>query len=489
MVTSEYAPFAKTGGLGDVLYGLSEALVRAGRQVTVFLPLYQCIKDSGLALKKLDVSIEIDMDGKKIEAGLKVPEQKGNPQLIFLQNDDLYDRSGLYQDEKTKKDYEDNDLRFGFFARSALEVCKALKIKPDIIHAHDWQGGLTVASLALGGDPYWKKTACAFTIHNMAYQGLFAADRLGLFGLPESSMNEDAVQFFDQISLLKAGIAYADLITTVSSKYAEEIQTEELGFGMSSLVKSRAESLYGIINGVDYMSWSPENDPHIVSNFSIDDLSGKQKCKSDLLDVFGLKPDRPNLPIFGVVSRIVEQKGLDIIAQIAPDIVAHEGCLVILGQGDHKLEEKLKQLEDEYPDRIGVQIGYDEALAHKVEAGADFFLMPSRFEPCGLNQMYSMRYGTIPIVRAVGGLDDTVKEYFFKTGFGNGFKFNEPEPEPLLKAIAKALDTYRTPKWLTQVRNNAMKVNYSWDLQVKKYVRIYNQAKKNKKEREQPTLF
>lgn len=489
MVTSEYAPFAKTGGLGDALFGLSDALARLGHQVSVLLPLYKSVKDIGLPLKKLDASIELEMAGKKIKAGIELLDQQDNPRIIFLRNDELYDRSGLYQDENTRKDYEDNDLRFGFFARSASAVCKALKFKPDIIHAHDWQGGLAVASLYFSEDAYWKRTASVFTIHNLAYQGLFPEDRLSLFGLPGNSFTEEGVHFFDQLSLLKAGIAYADSITTVSVTYAEEIQTEELGCGLHELIRSRSEQLTGIINGVDYRYWSPEKDHYIKTNYSLENLPGKENCKQDLLNEFGISNILPNSPVFGVVSRIVEQKGLDIIIQIAPDIIAHNGYLIILGQGDVKLEGNLKKLQGEFPEKICVRIGYNERLAHKIEAGADFFLMPSRFEPCGLNQMYSLRYGTIPIVHAVGGLDDTVKEYSFKTGYGTGFKFFKPEPEALLKAIAKALDTYLTPEWLIQIRRNAMNVDYSWNLQAKKYVRVYNQAIKNMRNREQPTLF
>ena len=479
MVATEFTPLVKTGGLGDVISGLSSALADAGHEVTVFLPYFRNIKQSGLQSEVLDATVSVPMGGQTVTGALRKIRLPGKVQLIGLENDDLYDRAGIYVDPETGADYADNNLRFGFFAKAALAFCKATQYKHHVLHSHDWQGGMAAAALKLQSDPHFKKTASVFTIHNLSYMGLFPEADLPLFGFSPDHFNENCVRHSNWISLLKAGIALSDCISTVSEKYAEEIRTEQWGFGLEPILNARAEHLVGITNGVNYADWDPEDDPHIVCRYTSENLQDKQNCKLNLLQTFGLADNLIGKPLFGVVSRLIEQKGLDLVAAVAEDILAHEGSLVVLGQGDRAIEGIFRDLSKLHPKRIAVKIDYSEPLAHKIEAGADFFLMPSRFEPCGLNQMYSLRYGTIPIVRAVGGLDDTVKEYWPKTGRGNGFKFADATSEALLMAIAKALDTYQYADRWDQIRKNAMAEDYSWTRQSRRYVKLYNQTRKN----------
>lgn len=483
MIASEIAPLAKTGGLADVLSGLSTTLCEFGHTVKVVIPYYPQIRNSSAIKQESDIEVVLEMGGRTIKSGVVRISFSESCEILCLDCDELYGRPGIYVDEATKKDYPDNDLRFGFFSKAALELARAIKFKPHVIHAHDWQAGLTVALKYFAKNDYFKKAATVFTIHNLAYQGLFPKESMELFGLPDQAFDQDSgVALFDQVSLLKAGLAYADAITTVSEKYAMEIQTEELGFAMDGFIKARAEKLTGITNGVDYSEWNPKTDRFIAGNYSAKDLSGKAECKKDLLEEFGLPEDLIEYPLFGIVSRLVEQKGFDLAAEIVPDIAAHGGALVVLGTGDPAIEKNFLDLAKQFPERVSVKIDFQESLAHKIEAGSDFFLMPSRFEPCGLNQLYSLKYGTPPVVRAVGGLDDTVKEFYPKSERGNGFKFNETLPEALLKSVAKAMDVYSNPKWLSAIRKNAMAEDYSWTKQGRKYVMLYNRLLKEKKQ-------
>ena len=482
MAASECESFAKTGGLGDVIAGLSASLASSGHEVTVFLPYYRTIKNNFELDELAGTEVEIEMGSKILKGTFLNLKTDGNFQVICLENDDLYDRDQLYVDKQNGADYSDNDLRFGFFSRAIIEYCKKKKYRPHIIHAHDWQTGLIPALVHFDKDNFFKKSAAVFTIHNLAFQGLFEKEKLNLFGLPAESYLEDGLYFFDKISLLKAGIAYADEIVTVSEKYALEIQSKELGFGMAEILCKRAGVLHGIINGVDYSVWNPKDDPRIIANYCEEDLSGKERCKEDLIDEFNLSKRAIKGPIFGIVSRLTQQKGLDLVVKIVPDILAHGGSVVVLGEGDAEIEKQLNGLMEEFSGKFSVKVIYDDVIAHKIEAGADFFLMPSQFEPCGLNQMYSLKYATPPIVHAVGGLDDTVSEFYQKSGRGTGFKFNDYTPEAFLKAVAKSFDIYANPKWMEQIRLNCMAKDFSWQKQSKKYVKVYNSSLKSKKE-------
>ncbi len=476
MAAGECDPYVKTGGLGDVIGGLSRALANAGHEVTVFLPYYKGIKEKYKPMAESKVEIEVMMGENKTRGNFYNIKANKNLKVVCLENHELYYRDELYFDSKKSSDFPDNDLRFGFFSQAIIEYLKKVKYRPHIIHAHDWQAGLLPALVHLDNDPFFKKTATIFTIHNLAFQGLFEKEKLPLFGLPNESYNENGVHFFDKISLLKGGIAFSDLVTTVSRKYAVEIRSKEFGFGMETILKSRESDLFGIVNGMDYSVWNPVTDKNIPQNFSPDDLAGKGVCKEEIIAQFNLSAKAKKGPVFGMVSRLTQQKGLDLVVDVAPDIFAHGGHLVILGQGDKKIINSLLDIEKRFPGKIGVRTVFDDVLAHKIVAGSDFFLMPSRFEPCGLTQMYSLKYATPPIVRAVGGLDDTVSEFFPKSGRGNGFKFAEDLAESLLKSIAKSFDIFQNDKWLEKIRKNAMAKDYSWTKQVRKYVRVYNLA-------------
>jgi len=482
MVATELAPVAKTGGLGDVIFGLSNALGKAGHNVRVFLPYFKSIINSGFKCEKLEKSVSIPMgEGSETGEFVRVEIPGAFFELVCLSHDEYFGRDGIYVKPGEQVDYPDNNLRFAFFAKAALEFCKQTRFKPNLIHAHDWQGGLSLALKKLGDDNFFSKTASIFTVHNLGYQGCFDSKDQEIFSLPDQSMTEGGLLVDGKISLLKAGLAYADAITAVSEKYAEEILTDELGFGMQPLLRARQEQLFGIINGVDYTQWDPASDTNLAANYTAADLGPKLECKKEILEIYRLRASLVKAPLFGVVSRMVEQKGLDLVLEIAEDIIAHSGALIVLGQGDPAIEQAFTELAQSFPKRISVKIDYDENLAHKIEASADFFLMPSRFEPCGLNQMYSLRYGTVPIVRAVGGLDDTVKEFYPKTKRGNGLKFQEHTPEALLKAIAKGIDTYLQPEMWDAIRQNGMKEDFSWRRQAKRYVSLYNKTLKKVK--------
>jgi starch synthase len=480
MIATENAGLAKTGGLGDVVAGLSRALAVAGHHVTVFMPFFKQVENCELPLQPINGKVEATLGGKTIQGELFRYRQDG-VETVLLKNEDLFGRDGIYVDPKTGADFPDNDARFGFFAKAALEYAKSQGKAPDILHAHEWHGGLAVALAHFENAPVLSSTSTIFTIHNLSYQGLFDPEKLSYFGLPEESFQIDGVEYHGNLSLLKAGIAYADAVTTVSDKYAQEIQTPEFGYGMEGMLLSRGQNLTGILNGVDYGEWNPETDKWIAANYSALDLTGKKTCKEDLIRRVGLPEERNKGPVFGMITRMVEQKGLDLVIPIVQDIIAHGGSLVVLGTGDPKIEADYKALQEQHPEHVAVQIRFDEPMAHRIEAGADFFLMPSRFEPCGLNQMFSLRYGTVPIVRATGGLDDSVKEYIAKSGRGNGIKFADPEPEALLRAIVKGLDIYGRERRWDRIRTNAMTSDFSWTTRARKYITLYGKLIRAKK--------
>ncbi len=463
MVASEAVPFAKSGGLADVVGALPPALLAEGNDVAVLMPRYASIPLSGA--RRVTEDLIIRLGDTSYKTNIYVAVERGIP-FFLVDCPSLYDRDGLYN--SSGLDYADNHVRFALLSRSALEVVRRL-YRPQVIHCHDWQSALVGPFLrhAFANDPTFLGIKIILTIHNLGYQGRFPATALRETGLDESLYTSGLIELEGDVNFLKGGIIFADAITTVSRGYAREIQTPEYGFGLDGLLRSRSEVLTGILNGADYSEWNPETDPHIAANYSAADLSGKRLCKKDLLKEFRLPPPgKPARPIIGIVSRFASQKGFDLIAEIVEDLASENLYLVALGTGEARFEDLFRRLEAEHPGRMAVRIAYDNVLAHKIEAGADLFLMPSRYEPCGLNQIYSLRYGTPPIVRATGGLDDTVDAAV-------GFKFEDYRPEALLGAIRAALSTYRSKKKLRKMRRAGMARDYSWKRSAAEYTALY----------------
>jgi starch synthase len=469
---SECVPYSKTGGLADVVGALPVSLAAMGHEVSVFTPLYRQCHLQGP--KTVIASITIPFDDHYRFCSVVDGGKHDGVQYYFIDYPDYFDREALYGN--SFGDYHDNAERFALFSRAVLEAAKILGV-PQIFHCHDWQSALIPVLLKTlyAGDPAFQKTATVFTIHNLGYQGLFPPDILPLLTLPWELFTLSRLEFFGKVNLLKGALIFSDRLTTVSKKYAQEILTIEYGFGLEGVLRARTAVLSGILNGVDYKAWSPETDTFIAKHYSSKDLSGKQACKADLLQSFGVAADI-KLPVIGIVGRFAAQKGFDLIASIADRLAREKVTVVALGSGDKEYEALFARLCKQYPKKIAVKIAYDNALAHKIEAGADMFLMPSRYEPCGLNQIYSLRYGTVPIVRATGGLDDTIVPWNAKTGKGNGFKFNEYDSEEMFGVIRQALAAYESREsWIALMRNG-MSCDFSWQISAKEYLSVYEKA-------------
>jgi starch synthase len=461
---SEALPFAKTGGLADVLAALPPALVPLGWDVTLALPKYRGVEVDGDPVERFVLRV----GGQDFEVRLFEAPLRG-ARALLVDVPELYDRDGLYMADGA--DYPDNPIRFGVLVRAAFEHAARNGWRPSIVHGHDWQAGLAPAYLktlyadhpVLGGVP------SVFTIHNLAYQGNFDRDWLTRLDLPRSVYMPDGLEYWGRVSFLKAGIVYADAITTVSPRYAEEIQTPELGFGFDGLLRPRRERLVGILNGIDTGEWNPESDRFLTQPYSATNFEGKRVAKGDVLTRFGLPTDRAALsePLVGMISRMVDQKGFDIIAALAGELPHFGARFVVLGTGEPRYEDLWRTLAAENPTRIGTMIGFDEGLAHLIEGGADLFLMPSRFEPCGLNQMYSLRYGTVPVVRAVGGLVDTVRDGV------TGFVFHNHTPQALRETLQRALNVFGDARKWRALQLAGMAEDHSWDRSAREYVKIY----------------
>jgi starch synthase len=460
MVGSEAAPFAKTGGLADVLGSLPAALARLGEEVAVLLPLYRGTPTppSGPILT---LPIQVGPHAYNVAIHEVI---RHNVRYLFADCPPLYDRDGIYGTHGTVGggDYPDNHIRFAVLCQAALGVARSI-FRPDVFHAHDWQAGLLPVyvreSFAL--DPTFFGVRCVLTIHNLGYQGSFPASAIADLGLDARLFHPEGLEFFGRLNFLKAGIVWSDAINAVSPTYAREIQTPEFGFGLDGLLRSRASKLTGILNGVDYEEWNPETDRHLPANYSARDLSGKRACKRELLEEMGLTAEADR-PLIGIVSRFAQQKGMDLVTAILP---LANAALVVLGSGEAPLENAFRSLAASYPDRIAVRLGYDEGLAHRIEAGADMFLMPSRYEPCGLNQIYSLRYGTVPVVRATGGLEDTVTEQ-------TGFKFLVD----LEGAVQAALEAFQDREtWAARMRRG-MGQDFSWNASAGEYQLLYSKG-------------
>jgi len=470
-LASEVIPYAKTGGLADVAGALPKFLARLGADVRVFMPLYREVRKKGLPLEPVLERASLRMGGRDLAYAVFAHRAEGVTHL-FIDRPEYFDRDHLYG--TTTGDYPDNGERFAFFSRAALETMKSLDFRPDIVHGHDWQAAAVFAYLKFvyADDAFFGGTSSLFTIHNLAYQGLFERSVLGAIDLPEALFNMNDLEFFGQVNALKAGILYATAVTTVSPRYSREIQTPEFGCGLDGLLRSRAGVLHGILNGVDYRDWDPATDRLIPRNFGPDDLGGKKACREELGRMFGL--DLPAArPLAGMVTRLAGQKGLDIVCEALDRLLDLGLSLVILGTGDQKIQDFLIAAQKKHPTRLGLKIAFDERIAHTIYAGSDLFLIPSRYEPCGLTQMYAMKYGTVPVVRATGGLDDSVEEFDAASGTGNGFKFAEAAPGPLLEATSRAIRAFARPGEWTPLVRNAMAADFSWERSAATYLALY----------------
>jgi starch synthase len=471
-VSPEVVPFAKTGGLADVAGTLPGALAALGHDVRTILPFYQVVKKGGYVCKELVSPLPAPLPWDAGTAKIFALQKPNNVPIYFLENDHYFDREYLYG--SPQGDYPDNAERFIFFCRVVLEFLKTIDFRPDVIHCHDWQTALIPVYLKtiFRGDPFFGHTLSFYTIHNLAYQGIFLPETFSLTGLPPELFSLQGLEYWDKINLMKGGIIFSDIISTVSSKYSQEIRTPEYGYGLEGVLQDRSEDLYGIINGVDYDEWHPARDRFIIANYDRKKTSRKEKCRKDLIALSGMKINK-KMPLLAMISRLADQKGFDLLAQAMDQIMDLELGFVLLGTGEEKYHDLFQEIGKRFPDRASIRLEFNNALAHKIEAGADFFLMPSRYEPCGLNQIYSMKYGTIPIVRATGGLDDTVEDFDPVTGCGTGFKFTEYAVEPMVNKIREAISIYKDKKLWRKIMDNAMAQDFSWENSAKRYQELY----------------
>ncbi len=472
-VSSEGLPYSKTGGLADVVEALPKALAEMDHEVAILLPRYRGNKVTSVIVSSLTIPLGDTLRFPALTEG----HPSGRVRYFFMDDPPYFDREQLYGDKAG--DYPDNAERFAELSRAAIEFTKRIWL-PDVIHCHDWQSALVPVLLRTqyASDPAVRSLPVVFTIHNLGYQGTFPPSVLRKIGLSETLFTMDALEFYGKVNFLKGGLVFADYLTTVSRRYAKEIQTPEYGSGLEGVIRGREDRLVGILNGVDYSVWSPESDTFIAQNYSAHNLEGKRACKKALLEQFRLPKENIDRPLIGIVSRFADQKGFDLIAQEAPEFMKENLALVALGTGQKEYEALFKELAAKYPAKVGVKIGYDNALAHKIEAGSDMFLMPSRYEPCGLNQIYSLRYGTIPIVRATGGLDDTIQNFEPRTQQGTGFKFEEYTGEALLGCVRAALKVYAKPKAWQALQAQAMAKDFSWKASAAAYVTLYEAARR-----------
>jgi starch synthase len=479
-VTPEAVPFAKTGGLADVGGALPKFLKELNCELKLVMPFYRMVKNSGLPLEPLKETIEVPLEDEILQADLYRGQLTQDIPVYFIGREEFFDREYLYS--TPKGDYFDNPERFIFFSKAVLLFCQLMHFSPDIIHHHEWQTGLIPAYLKsiYRNEPFFSHTAVLFTIHNIAYQGLFKREKFFLTGLPLEMYNPEGIEFWERINFMKAGIVYADMINTVSQKYSEEIQSPEYGYGLEGILRKRKEDLSGILNGVDYQDWDPSHDPQLIARYDSNNISGKQECKTDLLKEFHLPSSLERVPLLGMISRLADQKGFDLLAEILEELFTLDIGFVLLGTGEQKYHDLFTQVARKYPQKAGIRIAYDDRLAHKIEAGADLFLMPSKYEPCGLNQIYSLRYGTIPIVRATGGLDDTIVNYNSTTRKGNGFKFIRYDAKEFLNQIKVAIGFYSQPEHWSQLLRNAMTSDFSWKRSAELYLQLYQKALEKK---------
>ncbi|MEM8866102.1 MAG: glycogen synthase GlgA [Planctomycetota bacterium] len=479
--TTEAAPFCKTGGLGDVCGALPIELANLGQNPTVILPGFRHALESGQPIESTGIRFEAPIGRKLVGGEFLRSHLPGSDVPVYLvKQDDYFYRDELYRDGD--RDYHDNCERFVFFGRAVLEAVKKLDLQTELLHCHDWQTGLLPAYLKTiyAGRPPYDSIATLFTIHNLAYQGSFWHWDMELTGVGWEHFNWQAMEFFGQLNFMKSGLTFADTLSTVSPRYAEEIKSPPMSCGMEGVLEHRAGDLFGVLNGVDYTQWNPEIDTHIAANYGPDNWrEGKAACKAALQAEMGL-PTNPDLPILASVGRLADQKGFDLIADILPRWAKQmDAQWVLLGTGDQKYHDLLSQLAREYPERVAVKLGFSNELAHRIEAGADMFLMPSRYEPCGLNQMYSLKYGTPPIVRETGGLADTITDANDQTladGTANGYSFADASAYALTMAIDRACQAYRDPPVWNQIVQTGMRQDWSWARSARRYVELYEET-------------
>ncbi|UCF79368.1 MAG: glycogen synthase [Candidatus Eiseniibacteriota bacterium] len=483
IASAEMVPFAKVGGLGDVVGSLSKKLATMGHEVRVFLPRYGSIKakEHGLRKVRLPEGMSLNIGGVEGEILLWQSRAKGSSaKVYFVGNDHLFSREGIYGDPVTHEDYQDNGLRFTFFCKAILELHKALGLETDVLHCNDHQTALIPLLLRrdYSGEPTLSNAGTLFTIHNMGYQGVYPLDILEQTGLPEDlAYPMGPLEFWGKLNFMKSAIVYSDVISTVSETYAKEIQSgEEFGFGLEGSLKARSEDLFGVLNGVDYTAWNPARDRHIPHKYSASDWGGKLKNKLYLIEKEKLTQLSEKSFLLGVVSRLADQKGFDLLQSIVEEMLSKDLGLVLLGAGQQKYHEYFLALRSKYPGKVSVSLKFSEKLAHLIEAASDAFLMPSKYEPCGLNQMYSMKYGSIPIVRYTGGLADTVEEFEPASGSGTGFVFHGYTPAALMEAVTRAYDTYQDKQQWSRLVKNAMEADFSWRRSAQGYVELYKRA-------------
>ncbi|MCL4478669.1 MAG: glycogen synthase GlgA [Deltaproteobacteria bacterium] len=468
-IASEVFPFSKTGGLSDVAGALPASLANIGHEVIVISPLYKSTAEN-FKPKKHAIEFTVDINGTDTRADIYYIDMKQGVKAYFIKNDEMFFRDGLYLD-KSGIDYKDNSKRFIFFSRSSLELIKRLGYHPDIIHSHDWQSGLVPAYMKtlyrdmLGG------AVSIFTIHNIGYQGLFWYFDMPLLGIDNKYFTSEYLEYYGNISFLKAGIVFSDAVTTVSPTYGKEILTSKYGYGMEGILKTRKNDLFGILNGVDYEQWNPKNDRYVPNKYDFNNIEFKADNKNFLNRLFNL--DAADAPIIGMITRLDRQKGIELILEAIGGIISMGIKFVLLGSGNKIYEDKLRELANKYKGRCGIKIGFDNAIAHLIEAGCDMYLMPSLYEPCGLNQMYSLKYGTIPIVRATGGLNDTIEEYDPLKETGNGFKFGSNSSENMLTEIKKAVAVYNDRTRWQRLIKQCMLYDFSWDKSAGYYELLY----------------
>ena len=471
MASSEIDPFAKSGGLGDVLGSLPDALQRIGLRVSLVMPAYRSVLQGDYTIEDTGVRLTVPVSGHREEGILLKTKTKSDIPLYLIRADRYFDRDQLYG--TPDNDYADNAERFTFFSRAVLEVVKL--DPPQILHAHDWQSALSVVFLKTQSYlyPQISSTKTVFTIHNLGYQGVFWYQDWHLLNLDSIYFTSRYLEFYNKINFLKGGTVFADAISTVSPTYAEEIKTKEYGFGLEGVFQEQSEKLTGILNGADYDVWNPETDTLIAEKYSLNNPGGKKACKSELQRKFHL-PENPDIPVLGIVSRLAVQKGFDLLEKSCNKLISRNLQFILLGSGDSRYQKFFSRMAKKYPDKVSVKIDFNETLAHQVIAGSDMFLMPSRYEPSGLTQIYSLRYGTVPLVRATGGLKDTVEEFNSATGQGTGFVFGDYKAENLLATVDRALDCFlqHRGQW-NIIMKNGMRADLSWNCSAQAYRDLY----------------
>ncbi len=477
LVASEVTPFAKTGGLADVAGALPQALARLGHDVRIFMPYYHSISEKPFVTKRLKLTFEVEIAGTKRSVGL-CQGKLGEVPVYFLDYPEFFQRQGLYG--TASGDYPDNAQRFGLFCRAVLEALPQLKFRPDVLHLNDWQTGLIPVLLRSerAADPFYARTGTVMTIHNLGYQGLFPAETLTELGLYPDLFHMEGLEYYDQLSFLKGGLVFSDLITTVSPSYCREIQTPAFGHGFEGILRKRRRELVGILNGIDCQQWNPAQDTALHSPYSATEPAGKAQNKLDLQHQLGLARDS-HLPILAMVTRLATQKGLDILEAAWPQLIQRPLQFVLLGDGEEKYMAFFRRLQDQHPEQVSITLSFDDTLARRIYAGSDLFLMPSHYEPCGLGQLIALRYGAIPLVRRTGGLADTVFDAD-KNPQGNGFVFMAPTAKALLRTLDRALKRFRDHDDWAQLVSRAMAGDFSWEQSAQRYVEVYQRAQEAK---------